>query len=443
MSAATEGRYHSGRALVQALSARRGAPVSVHLQVADRCNHACQHCYQIQGLKGELSLDDLRRVLDDIADAGVLTLNVSGGEATLRHDLLEILSHARGRGFAVRLYTNAFLIDDAYAARLGAVGLYEVHVSVYSAVGAEHDAVTRVPGSFIKTVAGIRALRRHGLRVIVKNPQTSLSAEGAAGVARLAKMLDCGFRAGATLTAMEDGSLAPLAVAASPEQLVASGLLAPWSPSADAERERAGRLEVHPCGVGRSGLVVLPDGEVLPCTDTPLRVGNVRAEGMAAVLRSEELAMLRQVSWADVHGCRDCDLVGACQRCHATALHQGGDYFGPYATACGQARARYRAAVGSLDVLPPRADCEPGRDPAIGPYVIEGHGKIRPTPDVRTAGDEARALRHPWIRKAAPLEISAPVVPVSRLLRGPRRGDGMGGTARASSEDGGASPERL
>ncbi len=443
MSAPTEGRYLSGRALVQALSAKRGTPVSVHLQVADRCNHACQHCYQIQGLKGELSLDDLRALLDDIAAAGVLTLNVSGGEATLRHDLFDILSHARARGFAVRLYTNAFLIDDAYAKRLSGIGLYEVHVSVYSAVGAEHDAVTRVPGSFVKTVAGIRALRRYGLRVIVKNPQTSLSTEGAAGVERLARELDCSFRAGATLTAMEDGSLAPLAVAASPDQLVASGLLTPWKPQADAARERSGRLEVNPCGVGRSGLVVLPDGEVLPCTDTPVRVGNARTEGMAAILRSEELAMLRQVSWADVHGCRDCDLVGACQRCHATALHQGGDYFGPYATACGQARARYQAAVGSLEVLAPRADCEPGRDPAIGPYVIEDHGKIRPTPDVRTEADDDRARRHPWIRKASPLEISAPVVPVSRLIRGRPREDGMGRGARASSEDGGASREGL
>jgi MoaA/NifB/PqqE/SkfB family radical SAM enzyme len=280
LSAPTEGRYLSGRALVQALSAKRGTPVSVHLQVADRCNHSCQHCYQIQGLKGELSLDDLRALLDDIAAAGVLTLNVSGGEATLRHDLLDILSHARARGFAVRLYTNAFLIDDAYAKRLSSIGLYEVHVSVYSAIGAEHDAVTRVPGSFVKTVAGIRALRRYGLRVIVKNPQTSLSTEGAVGVERLARDLDCSFRAGATLTAMEDGSLAPLAVAASPEQLVASGLLTPWKPQADAARERSGRLEVNPCGVGRSGLVVLPDGEVLPCTDTPVRVGNARTEGM-------------------------------------------------------------------------------------------------------------------------------------------------------------------
>lgn len=439
-------RHHaSGRALVQALSARKGAPVSVHLQVADRCNHACQHCYQVQGLKGELSLDDLRSLLDDLANAGVLTLNVSGGEATLRHDLVDILAHARARGFAVRLYTNAFLVDDALAERIAAVGLYEVHVSVYSAIAEEHDAVTRVPGSFARTLAGIRALRRHGLRVVLKNPQTALSSEGPVGVERLARELGCAYRAGATLTPTEEGSLTPLTVGATPERLVASGLLAPWAPSRDVAAERTARLDMHPCGVGRSSVVVLPDGTVQPCTDTPVRLGDARLQGIASVLRSEDLAMLREITWADVHGCRDCDLLPACQRCHATALHQAGDYFGPYPLACAQARARYEAAVGGVEILSPRGDCEPGRDPTVGPYTIESHGKIRPIPDVRTPEDEARVRRHPWLRKVVDRVVDrAPVtelLPVGRLLRG--RPNARSEVTSLLSEDGGASHEGL
>ena len=110
-----------GAQLLRSLSLRGGRPMGVHLQVADRCNHSCHHCYQVQGEKGELSFDQLCRIIDGIADAGVFTLNVSGGEATLRPDLLDILRYARGRGFAVRLFTNAFLIDEAYADALAAV----------------------------------------------------------------------------------------------------------------------------------------------------------------------------------------------------------------------------------------------------------------------------------------------------------------------------------
>ena len=74
----------NGLQLLRALADKRGVPSGVHLQVADRCNHTCQNCYQVQGEKGEMSIDEVKGVLDDLAAQGVLQLSVSGGEATLR-----------------------------------------------------------------------------------------------------------------------------------------------------------------------------------------------------------------------------------------------------------------------------------------------------------------------------------------------------------------------
>jgi radical SAM protein with 4Fe4S-binding SPASM domain len=409
-------RFRDGNALLRALSTRAGVPTGVHLQVADRCNHACQHCYQVQGQKGELSLDEVRGVIDDLAAQGVLTLNVSGGEATLRHDLVDILLHARSRGFAVRLYTNAFLIDEALADRLAAVGLHEVHVSLYAGTARDHDLVTRVPGSFARTVDGVRALRARGVRVVLKCPATSLTPDGARGVEALANELGCALRKSGMLTPREDGSLLPLEVAASPASLVAAGLLTPWRPEGSAA-DRADHLASGSCGVGRGGVVVLPNGDVLPCTDTPLRLGNALDDGLAKVLHSSAIAIFKELTRAHVHGCRDCDLVTACQRCHATALYEGGDYLGPYASACGYARARYQAAVGAVEVLPPASGCEPLRDVQVGPYRIEREGQLRPIPDVRTAEDEARVMQHPWIRSAPTPRSESSILPASKLVR--------------------------
>jgi radical SAM protein with 4Fe4S-binding SPASM domain len=395
------GRYTHGAQLLGALASKRGAPVGMHLQVADRCNHACAHCYQIQGLKGELSLDQVKAVIDDMAAAGVLTLNVSGGEATLRPDLLDILRHARARGFAVRLYTNAFLVDDALADALAAVGLHEVHVSLYSTVAAEHDAVTRVPNSWERTVRGVKALRARKVRVILKCPMVALAPEGAAGVRDLAVSLGCGFAGGTDLTAMEDGNLAPLAVAADATQLRKAGLLKGWTPAPDEADRRRERLGHAACGVGATGLVVLPNGDVLPCTDTPVVMGNLTAQRLPELLGSApEVPLFRGLTLADVHGCRDCDLLTACKRCHATALHEGGDYLGPYPSACARARARYAAGLGveAVTVLPPDPGCAPDRDPNVGPYALEGDGRLRPVADVITPEDDARAARFAWMR---------------------------------------------
>lgn len=397
---AREGRR--GVDVLRALAERAGRPLGVHLQVADRCNHACRHCYQVQGLKGELDLDGVRAVIDDLADVGVLTLNVSGGEATLRPDLVDILRHARARGFAVRLYTNAFLVDDAMADALAAVGLHEVHVSVYSGVAAEHDAVTRVPGSFARTTAGVRALRARGVRVVLKCPATSLAPEGAQGVAAIAEETGCAFAPSTELTPREDGALDPLAVRGGEAQLARAGLLKPWSPGGgDAAALRAQKLTGASCGVGSSGLVVLPDGAVLPCTDTPVVVGRLTESPMREVLAtSDALAMMRELTWGDVHGCRDCALLGGCHRCHATALHEAGDYLGPYPSACARARARYALGGGDAEPAEPDPSCEPGRDPKVGPYRVDDGGRLVPMPDRRSAEDDLRAARFPWIRKA-------------------------------------------
>ncbi len=390
-----------GSDLLRSLATRQGRPMGVHLQVADRCNHACQHCYQVQGEKGELSLDELRGVIDGIADAGVFTLNVSGGEATLRPDLLDILRHARGRGFAVRLFTNGFLIDAAYADALALIGLLEVHISLYSGEAAEHDAVTRVPGSFVRTAGAISALRERGVRVVLKTPATTLSLKGTRSVEALALRLGCEHHPSTDLTMREDGADDPWAVRVTPEDLLREGLLQPWSPPADAEAARAEKLAKYPCGVGRSGLVVLPDGRLQACTDTPSILADLTRESLSAALdAAPERALFEGLTWSRIHGCRDCDLLPACQRCHATALHEGGDYLGPYASACARARARYAAAAGGLDVLPPSADCGPDRDPAVGPFSIVASGVIRPERDVRSPGDEALARRFEWLRPA-------------------------------------------
>ncbi len=395
------GRYSHGAHLLGALAAKRGAPLGMHLQIADRCNHACAHCYQVQGLKGELSLDEVKAVLDDMAAAGVLTLNVSGGEATLRPDLVDILRHARSRGFAVRLYTNAFLVDDALADTLAGVGLHEVHVSLYSTLPEEHDAVTRVPGSWARTMRGVKALRARGVRVILKCPMVALCPEGAAGVKALALSLGCGYAGGTDLTAMEDGNLKPLGLAADAAQLQKAGLLKGWLPAEDEAARQLTRLGHAACGVGATGLVVLPNGDVLPCTDTPVVMGNLATQRLGALLASApEVPLFRGLTLGDVHGCRDCALLTACKRCHATALHEGGDYLGPYPSACARARARYAAGleVEAVEVLAPAPGCAPDRAPTVGPYAIEAPGRLRPVPDVITAADEALAAQFPWIR---------------------------------------------
>ena len=96
---------------------RDGVPLSVHLDITYRCNERCQHCYLEHHGRDELSTAEIRKLLEQLADAGVFFLTISGGEPLVRSDCFEIITYARSLGFNVKLKTNALLIRQGEAAR--------------------------------------------------------------------------------------------------------------------------------------------------------------------------------------------------------------------------------------------------------------------------------------------------------------------------------------
>ena len=110
---------------------RLGVPISVQLDVTYRCNERCVHCYLDHDDHGEMTLAEIRDVLDQMAEAGVFFLTISGGEVLMRMDFFDILAHARARMFSVKVKTNAFMIREKEADRLARAGLASVQVSIY------------------------------------------------------------------------------------------------------------------------------------------------------------------------------------------------------------------------------------------------------------------------------------------------------------------------
>lgn len=391
---------HPGHFLLQKLASQAGVPAGAHLQIADRCNHACQHCYQVQGRKGELSLEELKAVLDDLAASGVMLLNISGGEATLREDFLDILRYARSKGFALRLFTNGYTMTPLLATELRQVGVLGVDVSVYSDTPEQHDAITRVPGSFRKTLAGIRALLEAGIRVHLKAPATSLVPDAGTRVERLAKELGHGTSVVTSMdiTPMEHGDLSTKALSPSPEELLANGALKPWAPKADPVEAMHTARKERSCGACKDGVAILSNGDLRPCTDIVAPLGNLTKRKFLDIYKEASAGLVSSLTWNDIHGCRDCELLPACERCHAAASHEAGDLLGPYASGCMSATTRYRGSVGEVKFLPPAEGCEPNRSPKVGPFRIVEPGVLQAIPDRLTAEDEERRRKFPWIQ---------------------------------------------
>src|SRR5260370_4557808 len=201
-------------ALMQEMNAkavRLGIPISVQVDLAYRCNERCVHCYLDHDDHGEMTTAEITNLLDQLAGAGVLFLNLSGGEILLRSDFFEILEHARALKFSVKLKTNGVLIREKEAERIRSLGVHSVQISIYSHRPEVHDSITKVPGSLERSVNAIRFLQARGLKVIIANVLMLQNYEDYPGVKALAADLGVDATIDPTITPRMDGDRSLLA----------------------------------------------------------------------------------------------------------------------------------------------------------------------------------------------------------------------------------------
>src|SRR5216684_8607096 len=98
------------------VASRAQIPLAALFEVTHRCNLGCSHCYLTEGPVGrprptrdELALDEVRRALDQLAEAGTFFLTLTGGEVFMRRDFLDIVAHARSLHFSVTIFTTGTL----------------------------------------------------------------------------------------------------------------------------------------------------------------------------------------------------------------------------------------------------------------------------------------------------------------------------------------------
>lgn len=359
--------YGLGEPLASKIPRRTaGVPTTAFLQLSDNCNHSCSHCYQVHGQRSEMSTAEVKTLLDDLASAGVLFLTLTGGEVTLRRDLLEIVRYARRLRFALKIYTNAYLVDDAMARHLADEAVLEVHVSVYSAHAEAHDGITKVPGSHTRTLRGIEAMRRQGLKVVMKMPFMKINSGTYGEFIELAQRLGCDYTIDPTIDVREDGSACTADLRASDDALrVLAADLSAQRGRRLTHREKP--LDATPCGACGSAFIE-PDGTILPCSSLPFVLGKAGSVGLAEAYRESPVVdFVHSLTWGNLPACRVCDLRSYCQRCHANAMLEDGDLFGPSRAACQWARASYRSISGTSVET---------NEPDRGPYEVGPAGEI-------------------------------------------------------------------
>ncbi len=305
-------------------SARPSAPYRMDLAVTYRCNNDCAHCYNARERNfPELSTEQWKKILDQLWALGVPHIVFTGGEATLRNDLPELIAHAESNGQITGLNTNARrLADTSYVQKLVDAGLDHVQVTVESCDEAIHDEMMRAKGAHKQTIRGLQNVLETRLYVMTnttmlrsnvhKIPDTlDFLADLGVPTVGLNALIYSGN--GLTVgTGLRENELQPILDMATRKTAERGQKLIWYTPTQYCQFDpTASNLGVKGCTAALYSMCIESNGNVLPCQSYYAPVGNILSDSWDSIWNHSLSTQLRERQGLP-EKCDGCPVVAEC-----------------------------------------------------------------------------------------------------------------------------------
>lgn len=314
-------------------------PLTVLLELTNRCNEKCVHCYIDQADRTEIDTAQWLATIDTLADLGTLILTLSGGEALLRKDFEAIYRHAHARKFGIRLFTNGTMLTDGQLDMIANYKPLDVQISLYGHTAELHDGITQLPGSFDRTIQAIKNIIALEIPVYAKASWMQQNVEYYTEIRDFATSLGAVFRGNKNIVPTRFGDGESQACQLTDEQyknLIARNSPTPTPdepPQLDPKRDNS-----HLCGAGVVTMRIGADGSVYPCTQLHEAAGNVQYDHLKNIWQQASIFIkLRETRKRDLITCSACSLLVYCFRCPGLAVLEGKTLLGCYSEARRQA----------------------------------------------------------------------------------------------------------
>jgi MoaA/NifB/PqqE/SkfB family radical SAM enzyme len=289
------------------------APPFASWIVTRACNLTCYYCFADARKRDpdELTTDEAKAVLEDLAGNGVFLVNFLGGEPLMRRDIFELIDHASDLGVYATILTNGTLVKKDTVSRLKDVGCQMIGVSVDSYDPEVHDSVRGKKGSLAAAMRTVRDTVAADIRCSVRLVVTESSLPAIPELFRWA--LDEGveelivipiFMVGRAAGSPDDrradilgkqyfaealetlrGLAEPLGLSV-PREDMACTIGIELNPP-DGDHHHAGHAigfdGTTGCKVGRFAVNIQPNGDVHSCPFVHYNIGNLRKQSIAEI----------------------------------------------------------------------------------------------------------------------------------------------------------------
>ena len=322
------------------------SPYLVDWAMTGKCNLHCRHCRGMT--QGELSTERARKLIDEIAELKPGWVIVEGGEPLLRHDLFELLELMRQRQLEVHLITNGTLLNPQILATLKQLGV-RVMISIDGATPATYEAI-RNGADFATVIKSARNCAQEGLLEAINFTILKMNYGEIAKVFELAASIGapkinfiglkpCADYPEELLTPEEYDEAIRLTCQGAQQTGIEFFFDEPFFWAVVKEKGLLAQVPVGGAGILAPStsacifgeyLFVEPNGEVKPCSFSPMTVGNVNEKPLTEiwqeVLTSDFFHQIKDPRSRTGY-CQSCRYLADCKGCRSRTFVLTGDWF--------------------------------------------------------------------------------------------------------------------
>ena len=305
-------------------------PINASIELSPKCNFSCIHCYLNDAKTGdnEMSTSQIKTIIDILADAGMLSLTLTGGEPLLRRDFKEIYLYAKKKGLLVEIFTNGFLLNNELLNIFLEYPPIELDISLYGSTDEKYEEITGVKEAFTKVRNNIKQFKENGINISLKSAIMSNLAGDLDGMFSMAKEFDINMRIRfGMIPTVNNVSRTNLQINAKEAVELYASYSNTYKNDVENLRKSIADTNLHigktryACGMGKCSCFIDYRGQIYPCIETrPLGIGvsifDEKFEIVWEKIGKYSYEKLKETDEKD-YKCLTCKSVSICPSCPA------------------------------------------------------------------------------------------------------------------------------
>ncbi len=305
----------------------------LQFELTSQCNERCIHCYIPNAKKNAgkgMPTEKVLSLIDEYADMGGISVNLSGGEVFMHKDIIKIIQYCKERDLQVNVLSNLIALKDSQIPLLKEANLAMIQTSLYSMDPSIHDYITTIKGSFAKTKNAIEKLVAADIPIQISCPIMKANKNSYKDVLKYAKSIDCKAQTDFIMMAKANLDTSNLANRISLEEtetliydIIENDInyqeailnLTPITEIIRKDPESFSKLNV--CSAGSGICCIAENGDVYPCPGwQDMVLGNVYKNSLKDIWEnSEQVKFLRQITQDMFPQCMSCEARDYCSPC--------------------------------------------------------------------------------------------------------------------------------